>query len=416
MLRLLAASLLLGRAEVAGDDMGLLHARLFAKYLGAACNSPTTCDSAHNAMETQSPDGSWATVDYTTRRQDAWPAIAHWSRVCELARAAQCPACQGRSPGFPTQHALAERARLGIDFWLRRDPRDNGTQGNWWWDVIAVPQSVSQAFILLLNTSVLGPAELAGGDAILARADWTQQTGENQVWCLRTGGINRGVLSRNGSLVSAAFAAAWSQLQVQPLATSTHCLSPACANADCCDGLQKDLSFHQHGPLLQSAAYGAGFMQDLLDFVALAAQTRWAVAQEPLSLLADFLIKGQSLMMRTGAGVLNATWHIPPLDREIGRPPGGPTALDAPALAQQVETSMLRSPLSADRVAALKRWTAQLRGESPPLPATRHFVNSDYTVHQRPRFTMDLRMYSRRTFNSECGNTRINVGGILPRV
>ena len=69
-----------------------------------------------------------------------------------------------------------------------------------------------------------------------------------------------------------------------------------------------------------------------------------------------------------------------------------------------MESSLLRSPLSADRVAALKRWTAQLRGESPPLPVTRHFVNSDYTVHQRPRFTMDLRMYSRRTFNSECDN------------
>ena len=106
---------------------------------------------------------------------------------------------------------------------------------------------------------------------------------------------------------------------------------------------QRDLSFHQHGPLLQSAAYGAGFMQDLLDFVSLAAQTRWAVAQQPLSLLADFLLKGQSLMMRTGAGVLNATWHIPPLDREIGRPPGGPTALDA----AHVHTSSPLEPVHA---------------------------------------------------------------------
>jgi chondroitin AC lyase len=270
--------------------------------------------------------------------------------------------------------------------------------------VIAVPRSVSEAYILLLNTSVLGPAELVGGDTLLARADWTQQTGENAVWCLRTGGINRGVLNRNSSLVSAAFATAWSQLRVQPLATSAHCLSPACANVDCCDGLQLDFSFHQHGPLLQSAAYGQGFMEDLLSFVALAAQTRWEIPQAPLSLLADFLLLGQRYMMRAGEGTLNATWHIPPLDREIGRPPGGPTVLDASVLAQQVETSLLRSALSQGRLAALRQWISELRGRAEASRVTRHFENSDYTVHQRARFTIDLRMYSRRTFNAECDN------------
>jgi hypothetical protein len=49
---------LLGRAEVAGDDMALLHARLFTQHLGAACDSPSTCDSAANATAALAMGGS----------------------------------------------------------------------------------------------------------------------------------------------------------------------------------------------------------------------------------------------------------------------------------------------------------------------------------------------------------------------
>lgn len=46
---------------------------------------------------------------------------------------------------------------------------------------------------------------------------------------------------------------------------------------------------------------------------------------------------------------------------------------------------------------------------------TRHYPDSDYTVHHRRSFSVDVRTWSNRTYNSECVNAENQLGGHLVR-
>ena len=103
--------------------------------------------------------------------------------------------------------------------------------------------------------------------------------------------MQRGILSRNATLVGTAFARMWSSIAISPQHG---------------DGLMADGSFHQHGPLLQSGSYGGALMTDVLAFSTLAAGTSFAIPPAPLAVLAAYLVNGQQYMLR-GAGE-TAVW------------------------------------------------------------------------------------------------------------
>jgi hypothetical protein len=67
-------------------------------------------------------------------------------------------------------------------------------------------------------------------------------------------------------------------------------------------------------------------------------------------------------------------------------------------------------PLSRSQLIAFQR---QLQGIDPPLAATRHFPDSDYTVHHRKGFSCDVRTWSSRTENAECVNQENTLGAHL---
>ena len=58
------------------------------------------------------------------------------------------------------------------------------------------------------------------------------------------------------------------------------------------EGIQRDFSFHQHGPQLYNGGYGLTFMIDMCNYATVLAGTRYAFAHDKLSLLADHLFEG----------------------------------------------------------------------------------------------------------------------------
>ena len=151
------------------------------------------------------------------------------------------------------------------------------------------------------------------------RPHGSNYTGENLVWSLQLD-IQRGALSGNTTLVAKAFARMWGSIVL------------ACQPGD---GLMADGSFHQHGPLLQSGAYGSAFMLDILAFVQLSAGTGFAIPDTPLGVFVHYLVEGQANMIRVGAGVAYPAWMIPPRGREISRPGNG-NASDAGDIADGI--------------------------------------------------------------------------------
>ena len=64
------------------------------------------------------------------------------------------------------------------------------------------------------------------------------------------------------------------------------------------DGIQPDMSFHQHSAQLYTGGYGLRFLMDSMRMSALLADTPWAYAAERLSLLADYTLEGVRPLMR----------------------------------------------------------------------------------------------------------------------
>lgn len=193
--------------------------------------------------------------------------------------------------------------------------------------------------------------------------------------------VQRGVLSRNATLVGTAFARMWSSIAISPQHG---------------DGLMADGSFHQHGPLLQSGSYGGALMTDVLAFSTLAAGTSFAIPPAPLAVLAAYLVNGQQYMLR-GAGE-TAVWLIPPRGREIVRVPDKgtfPWAEVATGIA-----ALLTHP-GVPMAAELAEFQGRLDGKAALPTQTRHYPESDYTVHHRPAFSNDIRTWSSRTYNAE---------------
>jgi hypothetical protein len=143
-------------------------------------------------------------------------------------------------------------------------------------------------------------------------------------------------------------------------------------------------------------------MEDVLSFSQLSEDTTFQLPAAPLKVFARYLTAGQSVMQRSGKGVSAPAWMIPPRGREISRSGDGP--FPAAAVTTGINTLLKRKELSDLSRSQLVAFQRQLEGTVPPAAATRHFPDSDYTVHHRKGFSCDVRTWSNRTENAECVN------------
>ena len=64
------------------------------------------------------------------------------------------------------------------------------------------------------------------------------------------------------------------------------------------EGIQRDFSFHQHGPQLYNGGYGLTLVSDMCNYANVLRDTRYAFARDKLMLLADHLLEGSGHMIR----------------------------------------------------------------------------------------------------------------------
>lgn len=201
--------------------------------------------------------------------------------------------------------------------------------------------------------------------------------------------INIASITRNSSAAADAFQAMWGAVK---LAT------------DGGDGIQPDMSFRQHGALLQNGAYGEDEGLNLVTFAALSSGLK---AYEPpeavISLLADYMLDGQGKMLRwNGQSDNNSAvyFDVAPKGREIVRQPYGsvlyPTYVVAPSLRSLPRTHRTPELLAlADRLAGNGTHAAAV---------SRVYWQQDYVVHSRQDWFTSLHMSSTRTY-VKCSST-----------
>lgn len=314
----------------------------------------------------QDATGAWPDIRYDSSELKDWHAAGHLKRLLALASAWLDPDCAEHQSG----RILATVLR-GLQRWFDLDP----INPNWWWNHIGAPSLLGE--ILLRIQPECPPSLIARAVPAFERhRPALRFTGQNLVWVAGVE-IRHGVLVRDTSLVSMGFTLIHNTIKVFP--------------DD--EGLQPDMSFHQHGRLFYSGGYGQGFAHDAARYLWLAHDTPFAWPPHTYALLARYLLDGSRWMVR------GRTFDYSAIGREITR-----VGHDASRFFTGC-SFMARTPGPRQT-----EFEALLREAGKPgasyVEGNRHFWHADFMVHRRKSFAVSVRLASRRLLTADapcCG-------------
>ncbi|MGL4333101.1 MAG: polysaccharide lyase family 8 super-sandwich domain-containing protein, partial [Bacteroidales bacterium] len=158
------------------------------------------------------------------------------------------------------------------------------------------------------------------------------------------------------------------------------------------EGIQPDHSFTQHGRQLHIGAYGDVYIGGTTKACSYAAGTTYAISGDQLDILVR-LVKDTYLSTFRGEYI---SYNV------IGRSSTRPNATKKTGQTAVMSRMKMLDPANAAsydqaiaRISGLERPEFMVKAES------NHFYRSDYTLHKRPQFTVDLRLVSTRTARNE---------------
>ncbi|EGD79387.1 hypothetical protein PTSG_09797 [Salpingoeca rosetta] len=380
-------------------------------------------------------NGTFDDVDYNDYDgRSWWKTSIHLQRCLILGISYHTP--YSAHQGNATVYGALVKA---FTAWLKADFKNS----NWWWMDIGVPRIVGKVLLLLSPADATALYPLA--TPLLDRGPLSRaygMTGCNRVW-IASVNVLRALTEGNATRLAAAYEAASSAIVVAPSQQS--------------DGIQRDNSFHQHGPQLYLGwGYGSILSANALLLTSYAEGTRFAVANSTWGVLASLVLDGQRLVVRgpnvdyTTSGrlmtyfALNDTFGVneghyhyfaaftdfrlsfptfssplrtplsvvfAPLLSEVNDT--RPRAAEFHAFAHDIYTSDDKFDgagggggdccCGGDGVGA--KSTAAATSPTSQLSLSWHFYDSDYVVHHRPTFFASVRMFSNRTINTECVNS-----------
>lgn len=356
----------------ATTDFGALLGRMRNEYKGASAWQ------ADAALSTILAHGEWSDINYRDRSVGEWTPTLHLDRVRAMAIAYS--ATTGKHSRSPKVRDSIVRA---LQAWVNRSPQSD----NWWHNTIGAPSALMPTLVLMdtelpqdlrnaLIASLVSPASVP--------AD--RKTAQNLIWYARQA-IVKGTLSRNSAELSAGRDALHATLAI----TSN-------------EGIQADLSFHQHGNQLYSGGYGLTYLADMAGLASWMQGTRWALTAADLTLLADYAATGIGPLVRGDW----LDWSA--RGREITRQ----ESVTRPAVLRDAVTKLVAS-LAPDRHAALNALHDRLQAQAAPTSTSTHaYWRSDFLAHQTSKGYFSVKMISKRTVGTESGNGENLSGYWLP--
>ena len=335
-------------------------------------------------------DGFFQDIDTSTI--DTWgrDVQAHAARLETLARAYHTPG----QAHFQNADTLA--AFLGATTALEGILHDGMPKpGNWWNWEIGLPLEYGPALFLMQDA--LDPAFLTEAIATLRYmikeepSPWSR-TGQNLIWVSFTR-LYLGLLTEETALID------WAQAQI----ASTCVITTG-------EGIQPDFSFHQHGPSLQTGAYGAGLAQDIGVYAYYARGTEWALTGEELQVWLDYLT-------HASRWAIYRNYYEPSTrGRAIVRHDtlGDDSALRALLYGASLESDP-EKPLAQSALHTLETWTKALQPGDVAIAADvldgaaeaagpvglRMYPRSDYIVQRGEDWLLSVKMLSDRTLAAE---------------
>lgn len=309
--------------------------------------------------------GTWSDIDYQNNQMSGFDQVKHAERILLLAVMYEKPGSK-----YYRKRALSTVIHQAMQYWFDTRP----VCVNWWYNEIGIPKLLGPAFILMKNE--LTQPEMAGALLVMSKSSF-KQTGQNKVW--QAGNILlKAVLIRDEKLAMRARDTLFSELH-----TSRH------------EGMQPDMSFHQHGPQQQMGNYGMAFLNSLTFWFRMLAGTPLAVDAGRSKVLQTFLTDGFNWLSWKGYFDVNS------LGRQFFRNAQKDKSL---SVAFATMDMMIIDPAHQhDYLSAIKTNYSNAEASARPL-GTKHFWCSDFTVHRSAGWFSSTKMSSDRIQATETGN------------
>ncbi|NDV46623.1 T9SS C-terminal target domain-containing protein [Paludibacter sp. 221] len=336
-------------------------------------NLSTIQSSTATYLTSINADGSFSDVNYAY--QDGSTFTVHLDR---LKTAALAYTVEG-STYFGKDNVYDMIVKM-LTYWQNKDPRSS----NWYVQEIGCPQRMGIALLTLRSGKKQLPTELEKN--VIQRMffigghpdqDGSQGTGANKV-DIATHWVYRACLTGDEALLDKGVEQAF-----YPLFHTTG------------EGFQHDYSYLQHGQQLYIGGYGDVIAQGVCNLAQYVKGTKYELSKEKFDILFNFMRKTYIPVMRGQYFLYNVS----------GRSLARPNSLGKSGFASVLETM---KGVDTEYAKVYEDAIKRLKGEQPAsygvVPYHAHYWRSDYSLHQRPGFTFDVRMVSTTTLRNENGN------------
>jgi chondroitin AC lyase len=379
ILLLLSSSLAYGQQK---SDFEIILARVHSEYQKTIAKDVLDKE-VKNILSQIEENGSWKDINYQDQSLSRWQPDLHFKRVGKMARAYSNP-----KSNFYQDSRLYDHLLSSMRFWTKLDPEPKSD--NWWWMSISIPQEIGRTLTTLRFATPKIPEELEK-----ALLDWmekgvpmTKSPGKDgsNLTDIAQHRIIKASLSENSELLSEAVA-----------------LTAASIKITTGDGIQRDMSFHAHGPELYMHGYGREYLSGIRNIAVYITGTGFSFSKEQLEIISEFTRNGYLQSMRgryidysvLGRGIArsNATRTNSTLIKQI-------QAIDDEKHREEYQHAI-------DRIDGNKDPSYHIS------PRNIHYWRSDYTIHHRPEFMVSVNIASSRTIRTESGNKENLTGQFL---
>jgi len=324
-------------------------------------------------LATLQSNGTWPDIDYADKSRTIWAPAAHLSRIQNFALA------YTRHGGkYQNSTTLYEAIVNALNAWDQKNPICK----NWWYNEINCPQLLGQILLIMGQGKPLSESLKESLMKKIDRGDMYKQTGANKL-DVALHNLYSALLSHDTFLMDSAV---------------SQCFQPVCLTRNV-EGIQYDYSYFQHGPQLQIAAYGAGFITGEYRVASYVCGTAWQMYSNKWLVLTNYL-------NRTFLNVIRYKYlDFNVMGRGFSRKDSGKTST---ILALRYNIDILKRYYNNTDFTHYTDAVKRIAGDVPPSyhirPTHIQFWRGDYTLDVRPGYLFSIRSNSINTGRTETGN------------
>ncbi|MBJ2176066.1 hypothetical protein JBL43_17565 [Aureibaculum sp. A20] len=318
------------------------------------------------AMSTINKDGSWPSINY---KDLSLTGYEHKYHIRNLVVATLMYSKKGSK--YYKNRSLKRTINKGLRHWIEKDY----VSANWWHNIVLVPTSLTNIFILMkgdIDSDLFQKAQ-----PIIKRATktspWARQSGDRVKIC--SAEAKNYLLTKDQESFESTLAEIEDQVRLN---TGKR-------------GIQNDYSFHHRVHRENNTAtYGLGFANVCVEWALFVNKTKYAFSDKKIKFLVDFYLDG--IVKQTAFGKSPETGVK---NREITRVQEF-KVYPSTAVENLLEISNYRTD-ELKEIINLRKGIIQ----KPTLSFSKFFWQSEFFVFQRPNYFSSVRMYSIRNRNIE---------------